>query len=47
MPVAAISLLEVVQLLLLFIVVNGLIMVPVIVALIGAWNERLENQRNR
>lgn len=47
MPLAGITVTEILELLALFIVVNGLITIPVVVALIGAWGERVENQEDR
>lgn len=46
-PLAAITVTEILQLLLLFVIVNGLITLPIVVALIGAWGERVQNQRDR
>ncbi len=44
---AAITVKEILELLLLLIIVNGLITLPIVVALVGAWGERMQNQRDR
>jgi hypothetical protein len=46
-PLAAVTLEQVVWMLILLIVVNGVILTPAIVAIIGAWGERVQNRNHR
>jgi hypothetical protein len=44
MPLAVITLRQVIELLVLIVVVHAVLLGPVVVAVIGAYNERVQNQ---
>lgn len=46
-PLAAITVKEIIELLVLLIIVNVVITLPLVVAIVGAWGERMQNQRDR
>lgn len=47
MPLAAVTVKDIVLLLILLVVANGVLLAPLVVAIIGAWGERFENRDHR
>jgi hypothetical protein len=46
MPLAVITLRQIIELLVLIIIVHAVLLAPVVVAIIGAYGERVQNQAN-
>jgi hypothetical protein len=46
MPLAVITLRQIIELLVLLIVVNAVLLAPAVIAIIGAFGERIQNQAN-
>jgi hypothetical protein len=44
MPLAVITLRQIIEIIVLFTIVNVVLLAPVVVALIGAYNERVQNR---